>query len=85
MAALGQLGYPRAYHMVNIIRNPRDSIMWREALDAKYNGKGEPFTREDWDCLLGEAQVHDHPSLLFAVGEDMEQKWRPAVCKEGEC
>jgi hypothetical protein len=63
-----QLGYVDTYHMMNCsIENPPDALMWMDALTAKYDGKGKPFTREDWDQLLGNAQaVCDWPSIAFA-------------------
>ena len=49
------------------IENPPDALMWMDALTAKYDGKGKPFTREDWDQLLGDAQaICDWPSCAFA-------------------
>lgn len=65
--ALNRLGQGPVYHMLSIIRNPPDSIMWQEAIDAKYFHKGKPFTRSDWDQLLGHcASVTDVPTTLFA-------------------
>jgi len=55
--ALEKLGYGGVYHMMEVLKNPPDANMWKEAQDAKYYGKGKPFTREDWDQLLGEYQV----------------------------
>ena len=41
--------------------------MWNSALDAKYFSRGFPFTREDWDALLGHvAAVTDVPCICFA-------------------
>lgn len=37
--------------------NPRDSDMWVEAFEAKHEGKGKPFVKEDWDQLLGHCMV----------------------------
>lgn len=38
-----------------------------EALQAKYKLRGEPYTREDWDKLLGHCHaVTDVPSFCFA-------------------
>ena len=54
---LKKLGYTDCYHMLNVLKNPPDADMWLEAIDAKYNGKGRLFEREDWDRLLGECQV----------------------------
>ncbi|KAH0494590.1 hypothetical protein TgHK011_001207 [Trichoderma gracile] len=67
-AAMKQLGYVDTYHMMNCsIENPPDALMWMDALCAKYDGKGKPFTREDWDQLLGTCQaVCDWPAVAFA-------------------
>ena len=46
--------------------NLRDTEMWNDALNAKYFGKGQRFTREDWDQLLGPyAAVTDLPAIAF--------------------
>ncbi|KAL6880772.1 P-loop containing nucleoside triphosphate hydrolase protein [Trichoderma novae-zelandiae] len=67
-AAMKQLGYVDTYHMMNCsIENPPDALMWMDALCAKYDGQGKPFTREDWDQLLGTCQaVCDWPAVAFA-------------------
>ncbi|KAF4122323.1 NAD dependent epimerase dehydratase [Geosmithia morbida] len=67
-AAMKQLGYVDTYHMMSCsIENPPDALMWMDALRAKYDGVGKPFTREDWDQLLGNAQaVCDWPAIAFA-------------------
>jgi len=67
-AAMKELGYVDTYHMMNCsIENPPDALMWMDALTAKYDKQGKPFTREDWDQLLGNAQaVCDWPSIAFA-------------------
>ncbi|KAI5462831.1 P-loop containing nucleoside triphosphate hydrolase protein [Mariannaea sp. PMI_226] len=67
-SAMKQLGYVDTYHMMNCsIENPPDALMWMEALEAKFEKKGKPFTREDWDQLLGNAQaVCDWPAIAFA-------------------
>ncbi|KYK54470.1 hypothetical protein DCS_06428 [Drechmeria coniospora] len=67
-SALKQLGYVDTYHMMSCsIENPPDALMWMDALCAKYDGQGTPFTRADWDQLLGNAQaVCDWPSIAFA-------------------
>lgn len=31
--------------------------LWREAAEAKYDGKGQPFTKADFDKFLGEFEV----------------------------
>lgn len=63
-----QLGYVDTYHMYNAsIENPPDALLWMDALRAKYDGVGEPFTRQDWDKLLGNCQaVCDWPAIAFA-------------------
>lgn len=67
-AAMRQLGYVDTYHMMSCsIENPPDALMWMDALRAKYDGVGKPFTREDWDQLLGNCQaVCDWPAVAFA-------------------
>ncbi|KAF7537002.1 hypothetical protein G7Z17_g12947 [Cylindrodendrum hubeiense] len=67
-AAMKKLGYVDTYHMMNCsIENPPDALMWMDALTAKYDKKGKPFTREDWDQLLGGSQaVCDWPAIAFA-------------------
>ncbi len=50
--------------MASVINNPTDSRIWKKAFDAKYYGKGKPFTRDEWDQLLGETQVVQS-ALLF--------------------
>lgn len=41
--------------------------MWWEALEAKFDGKGKPYGREEFDRLLGHCQgVSDIPAILFA-------------------
>jgi hypothetical protein len=63
-----QLGYVDTYHMMNTsIENPPDALMWMDALCAKYDKQGKPFTRDDWDQLLGNSQaVCDWPAIAFA-------------------
>ncbi len=57
--ALEQLGYDSTYHgYAAVFENPRDCEMWLEALDAKFNGKGMPFGRYEFDQLLGHCQVN---------------------------
>lgn len=63
-----QLGYVDTYHMMSCsIENPPDALLWMDALRAKYDGVGKPFTRNEWDMLLGECQaVCDWPAVAFA-------------------
>ncbi|KAI1098940.1 P-loop containing nucleoside triphosphate hydrolase protein [Jackrogersella minutella] len=67
-AAMKQLGYVDTYHMMSCsIENPPDALLWMDALRAKYDGVGAPFTRADWDKLLGNSQaVCDWPACAFA-------------------
>ncbi len=65
--ALQILGYPCYHSGLNIVANVSDTEMWDKALDAKFFGKGELFTREDWDQLLGNySAVADLPAIAFA-------------------
>lgn len=49
------------------VENPPDCLMWSDALAAKYDGKGQPFAREQWDQLTGHCQaICDWPSVAFA-------------------
>ncbi|MCJ1475763.1 hypothetical protein MMC13_004427 [Lambiella insularis] len=64
--ALEQLGYGEVYHMTSAMKNPKDYDMWTEAFNAKFHGKGEKFTRKDWDMLLGNAGACiDVPTAAF--------------------
>src|SRR5271155_3453576 len=67
-AAMKQLGYVDTYHMMSAsIENPPDCLLWQDAFAAKYDGVGRPFTRVDWDRLLGHCQaVCDWPAVAFA-------------------
>ncbi|KAL8904377.1 MAG: hypothetical protein Q9207_003302 [Kuettlingeria erythrocarpa] len=72
--ALNILGFP-CYHGITLIANLGDIEMWNAALDAKFFGTDDPFTREDWDLLLGNyGAVSDLPAVLFA--EDL-LRWYP--------
>ncbi|KAL8855669.1 MAG: hypothetical protein Q9178_007680 [Gyalolechia marmorata] len=66
-AALEELGYHSTHHMQHVFQNPgSECIMWKEALEAKYQNKGRKFTKEDWDQLLGHCQaVVDVPAAAF--------------------
>ncbi|GKZ70612.1 hypothetical protein AnigIFM50267_006266 [Aspergillus niger] len=66
--ALRALGYNDTYHgYAAVLENPRDCEMWHAALSAKYEGKGRPFGREEFDQILGHCQaVSDFPAACFA-------------------
>lgn len=52
------LGFNDCYHGFEAsFENPKDLEMWAEAVDAKFNGKGKPFGRAEFDQLLGHCQV----------------------------
>ncbi|KAK4540175.1 hypothetical protein LTR36_009761 [Oleoguttula mirabilis] len=62
--ALSTLGYATPYHYVSIFANARDADMWLPAFRAKAAGK--PFTRREWDQLLGHCgAVTDVPCVYF--------------------
>ena len=57
--ALIQLGYVDTYHgFSTAFENPKDSEMWLDAMHAKYDGRGKPFGRAEFDRLLGHCQVY---------------------------
>ncbi len=65
--ALNILGFT-CYHSVLFFSNIRDCAAWSAALDAKFFNKGPPFTKSDWDALLGDfsAVSADPPAIAFA-------------------
>lgn len=67
--ALHQLGFHNCYHMVSVIESlDVDAELWIKALEAKFGDKGEKWTREDWDKLLGQSQACiDLPAALFTL------------------
>jgi hypothetical protein len=40
-----------------VYENPRDGDMWLEAYEAKFEGNGKPYGREEFDKLLGHCMV----------------------------
>ncbi|KAL2827229.1 hypothetical protein BDW59DRAFT_160517 [Aspergillus cavernicola] len=65
--ALQELGYT-CYHMTECCLNHRSNslINWNQAIDAKYNGKGRPFSGVDFDKMLWRYDaVTDFPCVLF--------------------
>lgn len=67
--ALKQLGLNDMYHMVSVFQNgDADRNKWVQAYKGKYTNEREPFTRAEWDDLLGNAQAcADLPSAPFSV------------------
>lgn len=65
-AALEQLGVGHCYHGFDAVFNSRHVPNWQQAVDAKLYNKGEHFTVEEWDDLLGHCgAVTDMPSCCF--------------------
>jgi hypothetical protein len=54
--------------MTSVFANAvKDAPQWARAIEGKY-GKGTPFSKKDWDKLLGNAQaLCDLPGALFAT------------------
>ena len=66
-AALETLGYQPTYHGYTPLYNIDECAKWIRAFDAKYHKRGPPFTRDDWDDLLGNYRgVSDAPAICFA-------------------
>ncbi|KAJ2898987.1 hypothetical protein MKZ38_003556 [Zalerion maritima] len=69
--ALFALGFHNVHHMFTVFHeHPENTPLWTKALKAKYDPSpsNPPFTRGDWDELLGDCQATvDSPSALFGV------------------
>ena len=50
--ALEMLGFGAIYHMREVRKNGH-TAMWIEALEAKFEGKGKQYGKEEWDTLMG--------------------------------
>lgn len=59
-AALDVLGL-RSYHWNEVIKNKNNGHLqlWLKAVQAKYDGLGEPFEGEDFDRLLWDYDVRN--------------------------
>lgn len=55
--ALEKLGYDKVYNYSVAVKTLGDPDKWIAALEAKFEGKGEPFGKEQWDVLLGDYNV----------------------------
>ncbi|KAI2623827.1 P-loop containing nucleoside triphosphate hydrolase protein [Hypomontagnella submonticulosa] len=65
--ALERLGIGPVYHMREVGKNKHQGL-WIEALDAKFEGRGEPYDREKFDRILGSYEaVADYPAAIFAA------------------
>lgn len=61
------LGYANPYHFSSFYDNVRDCDVWRELIEAKFEGKGT-VTKQQFDGLLGHCSaVTDMPCHLFAA------------------
>ncbi|KAF7320710.1 hypothetical protein HMN09_00156500 [Mycena chlorophos] len=66
-SALVQLGYNEVHHMFAVFTNPMDADLWREAFEARFEGKGEPWKTEQFDQVLGHcAAVTDCPGVTLS-------------------
>ncbi|KAM0802925.1 efflux pump antibiotic resistance protein [Usnea florida] len=64
--AFSLLGVP-CCHSFSLYNHVQDCTMWISAFDAKFAGKGKPFTRTEWDQLLSDyGAVTDVPALAFS-------------------
>ncbi|KAK6194027.1 hypothetical protein LQW54_011876 [Pestalotiopsis sp. IQ-011] len=63
--ALAQLGISPVYHMREVGKNKHQAA-WAEAMDAKFEGQGEPYGREQFDKVLGDFKaLADYPAAIF--------------------
>ncbi|KAI0887381.1 uncharacterized protein GGS22DRAFT_108444 [Annulohypoxylon maeteangense] len=63
--ALGRLGIAPVYHMREVGKNKHQTL-WIDALDSKFEGKGESFNREKFDRILGPYEaLADYPAAIF--------------------
>jgi hypothetical protein len=61
--AFNTLGY-KSYHVNEISESgvPKAMVYWKEAIEAKYLGKGKPYEKAEFDKLLKSYSVrHSHP------------------------
>ena len=64
--ALTHLGYAHVAHGMDLLDNSAWSARWLSAVNAKFFSFGKPFSRADWDELLGHcAAVTDMPCAAF--------------------
>ena len=66
--ALASLDVSRVHHMVDVFYNSDDAQWFMRANNAKHNpSTSPPFTKTDWDQLLGDCQgTIDMPTAFFA-------------------
>ncbi len=56
MNALNELGYSDVYHMRSVFRR-QHADLWTAALEAKFEGKGKAYGKEEWEKLFGDCMV----------------------------
>ncbi|ORY69830.1 uncharacterized protein BCR38DRAFT_93701 [Pseudomassariella vexata] len=65
--ALAYLDISPVYHMREVGKNNHQAL-WIEALEAKFDGKGQPFNRAKFDQILDEFEaLADYPAAIFPV------------------
>ncbi|KAJ7354241.1 P-loop containing nucleoside triphosphate hydrolase protein [Mycena albidolilacea] len=74
--ALEALGYRETHHMQSILRNPAEVDMWREAIDAKFFGKGKPHAVTDLPAILfSEELIAAYPEAKVVLTNRDPAKW----------
>ncbi|KAF2812080.1 uncharacterized protein BDZ99DRAFT_383261 [Mytilinidion resinicola] len=61
------LGYHDCYHFETLVHESRQNAsMWMQALEAKFENRGTPFTKHHWDQILGNCMaLTDTPCTIF--------------------
>jgi hypothetical protein len=66
--AFSILGYPEPYHFSSFYDQVLDCDIWLDLLARKFDGKGPPITKADFDALLGDSgAVTDMPCHFFSA------------------
>lgn len=69
--ALEILGIP-TYHGWRSMENHKQSQLWVEAMQAKYENKGKAWKREDFDQILGDYSVSRAQAMHI---RPVQQQW----------
>ncbi len=51
LIALWELGY-EPYQGWSLFENPLDSVLWQEAMKAKFEGRGRLYTKKEFDSIF---------------------------------
>ncbi len=51
LVALWELGY-EPYQGWSLFVNPPDSLLWQEAMKAKFEGRGRLYTKKEFDSIF---------------------------------